>query len=82
MSQQLPENWSTALHFIANAPTNLLIELVYVYHQIRFRSRQQVRERWKKPDLIVECFDLWLNGVMINGILPAPQLPKKPIKKH
>lgn len=64
----LPTNWETALLRIAESPTPVLLEAVYCHGP--YKTRQAVKERNNRAQLIVKCFDLWLTGIVPVGNCP------------
>lgn len=71
---KLPANWMTALQAICEAPTSLLQESVFCHSPVGWKRREMVRKRYKRPDLIVLCFDFWLHGTIPVFGCPPPEL--------
>jgi len=76
----LPTNWEAALLRIAESPTSILLEAIYCHSPANFRTREAVKSRYKRPQLIVECFDLWLSG--INPVSNCPKVSEGTIYRR
>lgn len=67
------------LQRVCETPTPILQEAVFCYSPIGFKRREMVRKRYKRPDLIVLCFDLWLHGTVPIPNCPSPLYPQPPV---
>lgn len=66
----LPSNWQEALQRIAETATPVLREAVFVMSPVGWKRREMVKYRFKRPELIVQCFEFWLDGQQ-----PIPNCP-------
>lgn len=60
--EELPTDWQAALEKIAGTPTNKLVDWVYLRSPVQWKYRRMVLDRFKRPQLIAQCFELWLHN--------------------
>lgn len=68
---RLPDNWETGLQRICATPTPILREAVFLFSPVGWKRREMVKFRFKRPELIAQCFGFWLDGHQ-----PVPDIPK------
>lgn len=59
---------------ILDTATAVLMEWVFVYSPIRWKNRSDVARRFKRPQLIIIVFELWMNDDIPEELLPKPIL--------